>query len=669
MRIKYLTKSRFKLALECITKLYYTGKREEYADKKSDNPFLEALADAGFQIGELAKYYFSNDPQKEKITIDTLDYDEALRRTEEMLNRSERVVIAEAAFKYQNLFVRTDILVRDGNTISIYEVKAKSFDSTKDKFLDKNGNKIDSDWIEHLYDLSFQRFVVTNALKEQGFNVTVNLMLVDKNAMASVEGLNQFIKIHKVDSKTNVIVKEGVTTKDFGAKILIAINMDDICARIQNEFSVPTDYIENISFEDFIWKCADIYESDKQEFTPLGSKCKKCQFNSENGNSVNLKSGFKECWGQKICINDLDKPLITELWGGLAGGRSLVGESIKKEKYLLYQLEEVDIASTSEKKKQYPGLNPQERRMEQINRVKRNDFSSYFDKEGIREEMKSWKFPLHMIDFETSMVALPFLKGIRPYEGIAFQFSHHTIDQHWNIRHQTQYLSFEVGKFPNFEFVRELKKALSNDDGTIFRYHNHENIYLNYIVKQLQSNPSAPLDKEDLIIFINSITQEKKLSRFGERNMVDLYDLVLRYYYSPITKGDISLKAILPALISESDYLKDKYGKAGVYGSGMQVHSLNFQDHIWIKPDKKFNPYKTLPKVFGEFEMDELDSIIKDLEDVADGGAALTAYNYLQFSEIPEQQREKIRDSLLRYCELDTMAMVMILEGWGCQSM
>ena len=55
--MKYLTK--FKLASECPTKLFYTGK-SEYVNNSIDNPFLEALADGGYQVGELAKYYYSN---------------------------------------------------------------------------------------------------------------------------------------------------------------------------------------------------------------------------------------------------------------------------------------------------------------------------------------------------------------------------------------------------------------------------------------------------------------------------------------------------------------------------------------------------------------------------------------------------------------------------------
>ena len=43
---RYLTKSRFKLALDCPTKLYYTAK-DSYANSKNNDTFLEALAEGG----------------------------------------------------------------------------------------------------------------------------------------------------------------------------------------------------------------------------------------------------------------------------------------------------------------------------------------------------------------------------------------------------------------------------------------------------------------------------------------------------------------------------------------------------------------------------------------------------------------------------------------------
>ena len=40
----------------------------------------------------------------------------------------------------------------------------------------------------------------------------------------------------------------------------------------------------------------------------------------------------------------------------------------------------------------------------------------------------------------------------------------------------------------------------------------------------------------------------------------------------------------------------------------------------------------------------------------------MTAYAYLQFSKTKTDLRKKIEKAMLRYCELDTMAMVIIFE-------
>lgn len=665
MRSPLLTKSRFKIALECVTQLFYTGKKDLYPDKNVDNEFLQALAKGGYQVGELAKYYFVNDPATELISIGTLDYESALRETEEALNSSEKVVIAEAAFKFENLFVRVDLLVREGNLIKIYEVKAKSTDQNEN-YLNSKGTSLSSTWSEYFYDVAFQRFVIRKAFEKQQkqFKIQSYLLLINKDVITDIDGMHQYFKVYSENGRFKVVTRIGTQRKDLGAPILIPIETDEICDKIETEFPVPTDLDEDIGFEDFIWKVSDIYKKDARVFTPVGSKCRKCSFYTDETDSANMLSGFDECWLHATSKKTIDRPLITELWNGLAGPRSFTNELVGIGKYFIHEIEEADITPSGNSKTTSSGLIPHERRMEQVNRVKRNTLESYFDAEGIKREMDSWSYPLHMIDFETSAVAVPFFKGMRPYEGIAFQFSHHIIDKDWNVKHQTQFLSFEPGKFPNYDFVRNLQSALSNDDGSIFRYHNHENTYLNMIARQLQGQSDAPADKDELIDFIYSITQDKSSKHIGPRNMIDLYQLVLQYYYSPIAKGSNSLKQILPAIIAESDFLRDKYGKAGVYGRDKSVRSLNFDDHIWITSETGGNPYKTLPRVFEEYDQETLDLLVKDMEDLADGGTAMTAYNFLQFSEVPEAQRMSIRDALLKYCELDTMAMVMLVQGW-----
>ena len=151
---RYLTKSRFKLALECPTKLYYTGKKDEYADQKIDDSFLKALADGGFQVGELAKAYFAGG-----YDIKELGYDDALRKTEAYL-QEDSVVIYEAAIATDKLFIRADVLVKEGNHLKLYEVKAKSFDpKDQDLFMNKNGS-ISAKWRPYLSDVAFQKHVI-----------------------------------------------------------------------------------------------------------------------------------------------------------------------------------------------------------------------------------------------------------------------------------------------------------------------------------------------------------------------------------------------------------------------------------------------------------------------------------------------------------------------------
>jgi hypothetical protein len=50
--------------------------------------------------------------------------------------------------------------------------------------------------------------------------------------------------------------------------------------------------------------------------------------------------------------------------------------------------------------------------------------------------------------------------------------------------------------------------------------------------------------------------------------------------------------------------------------------------------------------------------------DIAEGGAAAMAFARLQFEDLGPDVRAAIKAALLRYCELDTLAMVMIVEAW-----
>lgn len=157
MKPRYLTKTRYKLGIECPTKLFYTGKKE-YPDQHQEDSFLAALAEGGFQVGELARQYY-----KGGINIDTLDYTEAEDMTRDLM-KQDQVVMYEPAFRYKNLFIRIDILVKDGNNLRLIEVKSKSYDNQDDNkpFLTRSG-KISSEWESYLQDVAFQKYVLEKA--------------------------------------------------------------------------------------------------------------------------------------------------------------------------------------------------------------------------------------------------------------------------------------------------------------------------------------------------------------------------------------------------------------------------------------------------------------------------------------------------------------------------
>ena len=56
--------------------------------------------------------------------------------------------------------------------------------------------------------------------------------------------------------------------------------------------------------------------------------------------------------------------------------------------------------------------------------------------------------------------------------------------------------------------------------------------------------------------------------------------------------------------------------------------------------------------------------ILSESDEIRDGGAALTAYARLQYENMSDFEKQEIKQALLKYCELDTLAMVMIYEGW-----
>ncbi len=697
MKNKLFTKSAFKIALECPRRLYYAYDKNEYANQELDDEFLQSLAEGGYQVGELAKVYYEIGKD-----VDDLDYDKALERTISLFDRPE-INIAEAAFRFGNLFVRADIIEKKRNIINLIEVKAKSWNPANDVFIKpcRKGTASTSKEIRpYLYDVAFQKYVVEKALSEQypdaGYKVRAFLMLADKTKASDVDGLNQMFPVKRdsegrlcVKSDENALAKISVSKKD---RILTAFDVDEICdmiigSRMQEQkdgsgFMKSPALGKQVSFVDFVNEMAYLYCNRKPSAIELGAKCFKCPFHKNPDDDPDKKDGYRECWANAAGFTDgdFDRPQLKDLTAQGFG---------KKREHLLSQgkffLDELAFTDLNVKKDVVKRLGYGHRRLLQtaiatgketeLPKWMRSSIISdgiYLDRDGLAAEMKKWKFPLHFIDFETSAVALPFYHGLRPYEQVAFQFSHHVVEMlpsgQYRIRHAGQYLNVEKGKFPNFDFVRELKKQLDADDGTIFRYSYHENTILRAIYEQLSISEKP--DRDELMQFIDTVTHCKKngAEHSGKRDMVDLADIVVKYYWHPMMKGSYSIKKVLPAVLNSSDFIKEKYSKP-IYGTA-EMPSCNIgpsvkEGKIWIEYDETGktikDPYQLLPPVSSYLEDIVLSESREDNDDtVANGGMALAAYSKLQFTDLT--LRPAFEKALKVYCELDTMAMVFIWE-------
>jgi hypothetical protein len=635
---RYLTKTRFKQATECPTKLFYTKKEKEYADQSREDSFLAALAEGGYQVGELAKAYHPDGHD-----IKSLDLEQSVAETNRLLEQ-DNVTIFEAAVRYKNLFIRIDVLRKQGNVFDLVEVKAKSFDG-ETEFVDTRSGKVTTKWFPYLIDVAFQEYVLRKAFPKSIIRPV--LMLADKNAKSSADGLNQKFKIIKLDGNKQTQRVGDVSLAALGSKILLEVDVREYVKMLQSEtYEVGR---RTFDFEGYVEFLSAQYAAN-QKIPPVINcgTCADCEFQATQADEAKgLKSGYKECWKEALNFTeqDFNTPSVMGLWNF-----SKKQECLETNRFFLRNLSESDFNL----EKPMPS-----RQWLQVQKAVSGDASPWVDISGLKNAFAEWVWPLHFIDFETSAVAVPFNKGRHPYEVVVFQFSHHIAYKDGRIEHADEYLNTAQGVFPNFDFVRALKAVLEKDKGTIFRYATHENSVLNQIADQLSDAADVP-DRLELIEWIKSITNNKKTGWVGPRDMVDLCELVKKHYYQLDMGGSNSIKKVLPAILNSSEYLQKKYSKP-VYTT------RNYTNQVWIQKDadgRVKDPYKLLPPVFADIPQDELDKKPAD-NNLADGGAAMTAYARIQFSNVLEAERQATCKALLRYCELDTLAMVMIWEDWA----
>ena len=641
-----LTKSRFKVAIECPTKLAYSGD-DRYVSAKRDDEFLEALADGGHKVGALAQRMY---PGGIEITADSIA--RQLEDTSELLKR-ESVTLFEPTIQFGNCLVRVDILVKRGKDVQLIEVKSKGFKAGKDSFRGKQGS-VTSDWKSYLYDVAFQWRVVQQAYPD--WKITPYLMLLDTGAAASLAGVGAMFKVDRVGRKVRITIDPQFDISGLTQPLL---RVHEVSAEVDSLIKSPVATPAGLYTFDHLVEQLGAELAAGRAFPPVaGSACRSCEFycSSEEA-SETRRSGWAECMAQALQLPARASREDTVF--ALYSHRK-VEDLLRAGRRYLVDLTDDDLPLA--RKEEEGKISLSERHRLQVREARGELQGAWINRVALREAFQSWRFPLHFIDFETARPSLPYQQGFTPNQQLLFQFSHHVLTGREQLRHQSQFLSTRPAEAPSIPTVRALRAELGGAVGTVVHWWVHERLVLNDLARQIEASDVS--DKQQLLEFIHDLVGED--GRPGR--LADLGRLVANHTYFPGTGGSSSIKKILPAILGSSGYLSTRYGRP-IYGTA-EMPSLNFESGwTWYqeKNGRVLDPYELLAPVLQDAAVNTALRSVSDDESgppefVANGGAAMVAYGTLQNPQLAGAERSHIERQLKRYCELDTLAMVMVYE-------
>lgn len=180
-----LSKSQYIRGLQCHKSLWLYKNSPELRDRPDEAQ--ESLFNTGYSVGELAKELF---PKGIEVEFDADNFKCMISKTKELIANGTEVIY-EATFSENGIFTMVDILVKNGNTWDIYEVKA----STKVKDI-------------HIDDAAIQWYGLSNTVNlNRVFIVHINNKYVRKGELDVTELFSIEEITEPVKDKQNTIEK------------------------------------------------------------------------------------------------------------------------------------------------------------------------------------------------------------------------------------------------------------------------------------------------------------------------------------------------------------------------------------------------------------------------------------------------------------------------------
>ena len=610
-RARTLSKSDFILARDCPAKLYF--RENGYPDTRQGDAYLAMLADGGYMVEALAKARYPDGIQLDYGRDVTRDF----ARTRAALE-APNVTLFEATLLVGRRQARVDILEKRGNVLRVIEIKAKSFDGTEHarqlaqnrsgEFLTtRRPYRVDANWDKKIADLTYQIVLLEHLMP--GCVIQPVLALVDKSkatGLDNVPGYFRLVRRPAADGSLRLHTARFIGSADDLAQLDLVTEVD-----VAREVAIMHDQVAEAAliFESRL----DAPLETHSDGVELGSHCRDCEFRTPG----QPRNGFAECWGDLAAVN----PHVLELYSvGTAkapGASRMIPWMLDRHSASLL---EAPVDELIQKDHNPGGTAARQRRQIEYTRL-----GVPFVGPELRRKIETLDGPLHFIDFETSRLALPYHRGMRPYGLVTFQWSAHTARALGGPLEHREWLN-NVDIWPNQSFAESLRAAIG-DEGPVLTWSHFEESTLKQIVADLAH---FGRDVPDLVHWMTDVF---------ERRIVDLHDWARCDYYHPGMGGRTSIKVVLDALWRSDAIMRRQF----LEWSGLTEAPAD-------------DPYTALPPV-------EIDG---KPERVHEGTGAMQAYQRMMYGEHTGDAviRDRWATLLKQYCRLDTLSMVLILEHW-----
>jgi hypothetical protein len=620
-RDKYFTRHLFGAGLECPVKLCYY--RKDYPQNQQSRPYIEHAIYNKRLLTSLGRSVYPNG-----IFVDDEQVKKAADKTRQLLQRDE-VVLFDATFEHRQMMARLPIVHKSGNQLTVFYIRTKAFDSRKHRITDAQG-EINSKWKKYLLDFAYQIYLIQKNYPD--LHIQTILVMPEKSSTAYTDSLP--LLLHPLDNNSKA---ESIDASN--QELLAKLDVTEVVERLVSRHNLAEKHLPKATLKKTLDYFAKVFFGNEKPDPKIGVKCKSCEFRIETERlNKGAKSGFNECWSPVMSEGNPSENHIFDLIGP-GTHRRLANENYDQKDI------PADTIFSSASVVQSEGRISQEMRQAlQVHKRKDEEIPEEIIRPVLFEELKSWQFPLHFLDFEAGNYAVPVRKKRRPYHLVVFQFSCHTLYPDGSWKHREWIDDFKTG-YPNYELVRKLKLIPDINEGTIVQYSNFERNALKTIRSELLQEQDEIRDAHQLVDWIEKIINRHDSSHSQPPYIADLSRLVKNFYYNREMESSLSIKDVLRSVMSHSSYLKNLYTKP--------FSSSNFDQIIWWQPDGEGgarNPYSILTET-GE-------------SPIRRGTEAMVVYGKMIAQELDPERHEAYQNALLKYCELDTLAMMMIYQHW-----